>query len=392
MAQQPETSPETSMDMRAFRARFPLLDRLTYLNSCSYGALSIDVEAAMGEYLASRHAKGADWDSWIGNGFALKALLGQLLGVPDDDMSISGSATQSVNALASSFRFDGKRRKIVTTEFDFPTTGQIWRSQAGQGAVVETAMARSDGLDIPLEAFERLIDDETLLVSVPQVCYWNGVRLALEPVIRLAHSRGAAVLVDAYQAAGTLPMDCAALGADFVVGGCLKYLLGSAGVGFLYVKDSRARSIDPRMTGWLAQSNVDAMDVFHHRPALNARRFEGGTPSVPSLYTSLAGLRLLLGLDQEAVAAQIASLTQSIIDRARAAGYTLATPTEPDRHGALVAIRCSDETALVERLAEKGVVVSSRASNIRVSPHCYNNEADIETLFRALHDHRALLV
>jgi selenocysteine lyase/cysteine desulfurase len=388
MAQQPETSP----DMLAFRARFPLLERLTYLNSCSYGALSRDVEAALGAYIASRHTKGADWDSWIGNGFALKALLGRMLGVPADDMSISGSATQSVNALASSFRFDGSRRKIVTTEFDFPTTAQIWRSQAGRGAIVETAMAAEDGLDIPLAAFDRLIDDETLIVSIPAVCYWNGVRLALEPLVALAHSRGALVLVDAYQAVGTFPIDCGALGADFVVGGFLKYLLGSAGVGFLYVKDSRTRSFDPRMTGWLAQADVDAMDVFQHRPAENARRFEGGTPSVPSLYACLAGLTTLMELDQNAVAAQIAMLTGAIKDRARAAGYTLATPAAPDRHGALVAIRSTDEAQLVARLAAMDIVVSSRASNIRISPHCYNTEDDIEALFRGLHACRDLLV
>jgi selenocysteine lyase/cysteine desulfurase len=134
------------------------------------------------------------------------------------------------------------------------------------------------------------------------------------------------------------------------------------------------------------------MDVFHHQPAENARRFEGGTPSVPSLYACLAGLRLLLNQDQQAVAGQIAALTAAIKDRALAAGYRLATPIEPERHGALVAIRSSDEVLLVTRLADMGVVVSSRASNIRISPHCYNDEADIEALFRALHACRELLV
>jgi selenocysteine lyase/cysteine desulfurase len=391
MAQQPANLFQTTMIMQAFRAKFPLLGRVTYINSCSYGALGVDVERALGEYVASRHAKGADWDCWIGKGFALKDKLGRLLGVSADDLSISGSATQSVNALASSFRLDGKRRKIVTTAFDFPTTAQIWRAQATQGAVVETAMATEDGLDIPLDRFERLIDDETLIVSVPAVCYWNGVRLPLEPLIALAHSRGALVLVDAYQAVGTFPIDCRALGADFVVGGFLKYLLGSAGVGFLYVRDSRSGAHDPRMTGWLAQADVDAMDVFSHRPADDARRFEGGTPSVPSLYACDAGLGSLLGLDQAAVAAQIGALTRSIKDRARAAGYALATPADDDRHGALVAIRSADAAQTVARLAAMDIVVSSRASNIRISPHCYNDENDIEALFRGLHSCRDLL-
>lgn len=376
-------------DSAMLRERFPILSHKTYLNTCSYGALSIDVEASLKNYIATRNEQGADWDEWIGKLKAVRERLGRILNVPPHDLAITSSLSEAVNALSSALRFDGPRRKIVVTELDFPTTAQIWRAQAVRGAEIVTAAAPQGRLD--MQDFDRLVDDRTALISVPSVCYWNGATIDLPAIVELAHARGAAVLVDAFQSVGTYPFDALASGADFVAGGCTKYLIGGSGLGFLYVRDSMTAGLAPTRTGWFAQRDPNAMNAAAHEAAADARRFEAGTPSVASLYCAEAGLALLASLPAAAIWEQITSLTDQIKSEAQRAGLTLATPMERGAHGAMIAIRAVQDTDLVTQLSADGVILTSRAGNLRVSPHFYNNAADIDALFAALRRHHHLV-
>lgn len=380
-----------TLDLNAFRNEFPLLQTKTYLNSCSYAALSNTVERAFLEYLKSRHVNGSDWEQWVGRLEALRGHLATLLGCVPADVSVSTSLSESVNALATSLDFAGQRKGIVVTDFDFPTTSQIWLAQERRGAQVLRARADASGVHIPLQHFDAVIDDSTLLVSLPLVCYRNGVKLDIAPIIDLAHERGALVLVDAYQGLGTMPFSAPASGADFLVGGCLKYLLGTAGIGFLYVQGSMQRAEIPTTTGWFAQENIFAMDIYHNVPARNARRFESGTPNVAATYACGAGLELLLDLGIEAVHRQVRHLTGRIAEKASERGWPLVTPAAPEQHGAMMAIASRDAPALVRELAAEGIVVSDRDGNVRISPHAYNNDADLEVLFRSLERKEGLL-
>lgn len=378
-------------DPNAIRDEFPLLANKTYLNSCSYGALSRSVERAFGAYLDSRRSNGSDWAVWAGQVERLRVALGRLLRCAPADVSIASSLSESVNALASAFSFSGGRDTVVVTDFDFPTTSQIWLSQQRRGARVVRARADDSGTAIPLQRFEKLIDDRTLLVSVPHVCYRNGAMLDLQPIIDLAHQRGALVLVDAYQSIGTLPLDAPASGADFIAGGCLKYLLGTAGLAFMYVRDSERNGTVPVATGWFAQQDMNAMDIHHNAPARGARRFEAGTPAVCAAYACTAGIELLLQTGLEAVQARIRDLTAAVIEGAVARGWRLVTPAAAERHGALMALASRDAPVLVERLSGDDVVVSDRDGNLRVSPHYYNDQRDIERLFASLDRHDELV-
>ncbi|HET6564016.1 MAG TPA: aminotransferase class V-fold PLP-dependent enzyme, partial [Xanthomonadales bacterium] len=237
-----------------------------------------------------------------------------------------------------------------------------------------------------------LIDDRTLLVSIPYVCYRNGVRTDVQAVTKLAHERGARVLVDVYQAIGSLPVTASGIGADFIAGGCLKYLLGTAGLAFMYVRDSTGEALVPTTTGWFAQENVHAMDIYHNDPARSARRFESGTPNVSALYACLAGIRYLKSIGLNAVYQQVAHLTNLIATETSQRNWKLVTPTADDRHGAMMAIASSDAPLLVNRLAAENIVVSERDNNLRVSPHFYNDDEDIHRLVAALEKNSDLLI
>ena len=208
-------------------------------------------------------------------------------------------------------------------------------------------------------------------------------------VIKAAHARGIPVLVDAYQVAGALPIDFRALGADFVVGGLLKYMLASPGVGFALVNAETASEFIPATSGWFAARDIHAMDIYSFDPAKDARRFESGTPVVPSLYAAEAGLALLneVGVDR---AWQVSGrLHQELRAGIADLGGRVVTPER--LHGPMIAVTSRDEEALVGALARDGVIVSSRDGNVRISPHFYNTSADVNVVLSSLRSHRELL-
>lgn len=370
-----------------WRARFPVLQRKVYLNSCSYGALPIEAMRAFEHYVAERNEKGADWEDWVRTSEALRTSLATLLGAKPDEVALTTSASAGLSALASALRFDGPRRKIIVTDLDFPTNCHVWYAQELRGAQVVRLPARN-GV-VPLEAFAEAIDDETLLVATSHISYLNGARIDAQALIELAHARGAYALIDEFQAAGTLAQTAAQLGADFAVGGTFKYLLGTAGMAYLYVREALVPALVPTTTGWFAQADVMAMDVTAYRPSPSARRFEAGTPAVVNTYAAAAGIGVIREVGLPAIAARIVELTTQVKEEARRAGYALATP--PDAHGALIALRSTDERRLVAELLQAGIVTSPRGGNIRVAPHAYNDSKDVETLFRTLRERRELL-
>ncbi|EED34066.1 aminotransferase, class V [Luminiphilus syltensis NOR5-1B] len=383
----PAEANEKSLEL--LRSYFPILAEQCYFNACSYGPLSLQVEAALNEYMTIRHEQGARWDIYVEKAESTRTLLADLLCCPADDVSISTSVSQSLNTLLSAFDFSAGRNGIVTTDFDFPTTAQILLAQEARGAKVKRVAVDDTGTALQLHQFDELIDDNTLMVQVPLVCYRNGVWTDIDPIVKLAHSRGALVLIDAYQGIGTRRFDVTASGADFLVGGCTKYLLAGAGTGFMYVRDSMTNGIQPVATGWFAQANPYAMDIYHNEPHPTARRFEAGTPNAVGLFAAEAGLKLLLEVGMETVERNIAAVNYGIKEMVYRNGWDLVTPR--DRHGAMLAIRSTDAPALVQRLAGRKVILTERDNNIRVAPHFYNSTDDVTALEAALKAEAELL-
>jgi selenocysteine lyase/cysteine desulfurase len=372
-----------SIDVERLRKRFPTLAHKTYLNSGSYGLLSLDVKQAFENYLASRDERGSDWGEWVLRSDEVRARMAQLLNATSDEIAVTASASAGINALATALDFSGPRNKIVASDFEFPTSGQIWHAQERRGARVEHVPEAANGF-IPLEHFERAIDDNTRVVALAQVCYRNGAMLDVAEITRMAHAKGALVLLDCFQAVGATGVDVKALGVDFAVGGMLKYLLGTAGIGFLYVRADLIESLVPTVTGWFAQANPYDMDIYHNVPAPTARRFQAGTPPVPNCYAAAAGLDIILELGIASIERYVQQLTGNCMDRLLEAGCQLATPREDAHRGPSVCVRSTDENALVAKLAERNIVTSCRDGNLRAMFHCYNNEADVDALVKTL--------
>ncbi len=373
-----------------YRERFPIFNDKAYLNSCSKGALSVDVQRAYQDYLRDWAEKGAPWDYWVERMESARNAFATLIAAEGDEIAVTTSVSHSVSALASSLAFSGERNKIVMSDFEFPTIGHIWHAQEPRGADVVHVPAA--GNRIPLQRFEEAIDDRTLLVSITYVCYRNGTRLPVEEIIEMAHNRGALVLLDSYQALGTFPIDVKQLGPDFLVGGVLKYLLGSSGLAFLYARKQLIPDLEPKVIGWFSQADIFAMDPSKNEPSPTARRFETGTPPVPNIYAGIAGMRLIQKVGLPRIERRISDLTGAVKEGAMQRGYNLATPVDPAAHGALIAIRSHKADLLVKKLQEDGVITTSRDDNVRVSPHFYNDPSDVDRLMDSLERNKDLLV
>ena len=371
------------------RHRFPILEQRVYLNSCSQGALSDAVRASYDRYLADWDERGSPWDYWVEKSEEARSEFARLVNAHPDEIAVTTSVSSGLSAIATGLRF-ARRSTVVTTDYEFPTVGQVWHAQEQRGARVVHVEPADDGT-IPLERFERVIDDDTLIVSLTHVCYRNGALLDAERVTRLAHERGAVVLLDAYQTVGSLPIDVRALGVDLMVAGTLKYLLGSAGLAFVYCRRDLVERFSPAATGWFADEDIFAMDHRDYSPARTAARFQSGTPPVPSIYAGVAGMKLMREIGIADTRAHVNELNSRLLDGLDELRAKIATPRRLKRRGALVCVASTDAAALVAALAREGIVTSERDGNVRISAHCYNAAEEVDLLLESFGRHRRLL-
>ena len=370
-----------------YRHLFPVFERVTYLNSCSQGALAIPVRDALNEYLDGMYEKGSLWDVWVKKQEELRQLVAQAFKTKPSNVAITSNASAGINSVLSSFDFSGPKKRIVTTDLEFPTMGQILHAQERRGAEVVHVPAEQDGT-LSLEKLEAALDERVALLAVTHVCYRTGAMSDIKAISQLGHKHGIPVMVDAYQSAGSIPIDFDEVGADFLVGGFLKYMLGLPGIGFLLAKEDPSRV--PTQTGWFAARDVFAMEIDRYDPAIDARRFEGGTPPIPSLFAAAAGLRLLLDVGLEKSWNQTDYVHQMLRQELVRLGASLVTPEDSSSHAGMIAFKSVDESKLVSALDQDRIVVSSRDGNLRISPHFYNTEVDVELLMRSLSEHKAL--
>jgi len=372
------------------RAEFPIFERSVYANSCSQGALANRVRAAAEEWLAGWDENGAEWEYWVERNEAARASFAGLLHAEPDDVAVTTSVSQGVSALVSALELAADRNRIVISEYEFPTVGQIAHAQELRGAEVVHVTPEADGR-IPVERFAEAIDERTALVCCTALSFRSGHRHDVSAIAELGHSAGAVVLADSYQAIGALEVDVRTLGADVVTGGTVKYLLGSAGLAFMWVRSSLRSQLLPTQTGWFADEDIFAMSIADYSPHATARRFDSGTPPVPSLYPGVAGMQLVAEVGVPAIESHVRSLVDRLFAGLDELGATVATSRGEKEYGPLICVVSTDPNALVDVLARDGFVTSTRDSNLRISLHLYNVEEDVDRLLAALAHHRELL-
>ncbi len=372
----------TDEQILELRSHFPILREKTYLYNCSQGALSDAVEAGMDQYAASWRTSAAPWDEWMQAYEGLRADFARFINAQPDEVAIVTSASAGINPIANALEFNDGRNKVVMSEYEFPTMGQIWLAQRPRGAEIQFL----DGVNniVPTECYERAIDQTTRIVPLTHVSFVNGFRSDVAAIAKMAHAQGALLFLDGYQDCGTRPMDVKALDVDFFVTGTLKYLLGPPGLGFLYVRREVMETLTPTMTSWMAQRDPFTFNPKCLDPSPDARRFEGGSPPIPNIYLARPAIQLLARIGMDNVAAQIERLAGAFLKGARDLRIESKTPSSSV--GPLVVLRAKDPAAMLAKLTERGIAVSTRLDGVRFSFHVYNTLEDVNAALTALED------
>ncbi|HEX7253049.1 MAG TPA: aminotransferase class V-fold PLP-dependent enzyme [Thermoanaerobaculia bacterium] len=342
---------------------------------------------AMSLYLRRWEGYGSEnaWKAeWWDLPSRIGGLLARLLGATPGSVQVQPNASVALSAVASCFDFESdRRRKIVTTALEFPTTEYVWREQERAGARVEV-VASHDGVTISIDRLLAAIDEETALVVASHASYRSSFLLDPRPIVQRAHEVGSFVLLDVYQTAGVLPLRVADWGVDFAVGGTIKWLCGGPACGYLYVRPDLRPTLEPRLTGWIAHESPFDFAPGRIRYDPSARRFAQGTPAVPSLYSCLPGLELLLGVGLEGIAEESRRRTQRIVDASLERGWSLKSPAASEDRGGSVMIGVPDPERLESELARRGVLVDWRPGVLRISPHFFNTDEEVERALEVL--------
>lgn len=372
----------------AFRKQFPSLADTVHLASCSQGAASLRLIAAMEEFQWSMRSHGAPWDRWMAEVETSRRLFAALISASPDEVAIVSCASEGAYQVASTIDWH-RRPVIVSADLEFPSIAHVWLAQGRRDARVR--FVAGDDSATAVTDYAKAIDETTGLVSVPLVSYQGGHRFPVADIAKAAHGAGARVFVDAYQAAGVLPVSVRDLDCDYLVAGALKYLLGVPGLAFLYARGGLFDDLPPVLTGWFGRVNPFSFDPRTLDFAETARRFETGTPAIPSAYGAVAGLSTLSEADADAgeIEQHVQALAGLCHDTLAADGERIFSPSDPALRGPQVAIVDDDPNGLSAHLAARRIVTSPRGNLLRLSFHYYNNEEDVTTVCDAIREYRA---
>lgn len=376
-------------DLSTWRDEFPVVNERTYLISASLGPLSKRSRALAEEHLDLWERFGPE-ELWFDHGMPklerCRELFAALIGADPDETAVIPSVSSGMSSIATCLDFN-VRPKIVLTEMDFPTNHYVWRAQERRGAKVDVVPS-PDGVRIETEDFLAAIDEQTLVVNLNRVLFESSYILDAAAIVEKAHSVGAFVVCDDFHGSGIVPIDVHELEIDFLLTGVLKWLIGGQGLALLYCRRGLVEQVQPLVVGWFGTKDFFSFDRTGLNLRDDARRFETGTPTLPQAWTAVGGLEIIneVGVDQ--IRARNQELTRGLIERADDAGIEVLSPREDELRSGLVRIRIpggpDEAKRVLHELFTRDVVLDSRGDALRISPHFFNDESDLDRCFAEL--------
>ena len=375
-------------DLLRYRSEFPILERTTYLISNSLGAMPRGVYDAMKGYADTWATRGVRaWEErWWMLAVEVGDQIGALMNAPKGSVSTHQNVTTCQAVIASCCDFSGKRNKVVYSDMNFPSVMYFWQAQQANGARVHMVKT-DDGVTVPLERMLDAIDEKTLLVPMSHVIFRSAYIQDAKAIIEKAHRVGALVVLDTFQSLGTVPVDIQALNADFACGGVLKWLCGGPGVGYLYVRPDLGKKLQPKITGWFAHQQPFNFEVGPMRYTDPPFRFMNGTSHVPALEAAQPGLKIIAEVGVDRIREKSKRQTARLIELADRHGWRINTPRNPEQRGGTVSIDMPDSQEVCRELLKRDILVDWRPkAGVRMSPHFYNTDQELETGIAAVEE------
>ncbi len=372
-----------SMDaLETWRDEFPILSRSVYMISNSLGAMPRRTARNLAEYAEVWAARGVrGWeDRWWEMPLEVGDKVAAIIGAPARSVSMHENVTTAHMVALSSLAPSGRRNRIVCSAMDFPSLIYLYTAQQAAGYELRIVEA-DDDLSVATDRMIEAIDDRTAVVAFSHVLFRTSFIMDAAAIAARAREAGAAVILDVYQSAGIVPVDVTALGIDFVVGGCLKWLCGGPGNAFLYTRPDRLRSARPAFTGWFSRAHPFAFDAADEALRGDAMRMMNGTPAIPAYYAALAGLDIIAEVGVERIRAKSKAMTARLLEHVDRYGFTSAASRNPERVAGTVAVSVPDAALVARTLKSREFLVDYRPPvGIRISPHFYNTMDEIDRI------------
>ncbi len=379
----------SSMDpLLTWRKEFPILAHTTYMISHSLGAMPRKAGESLQQFADTWATRGIRaWEEgWWEMPVTVGDLIGPIIGAGPGEVVMHQNVSICQWIVASCFDWRETRNKLVTDGLNFSSNDYIYYGLERQGARV-TRVASGDGMTLPFETMLAAIDEQTRLVSVSQVAFRSSYLQDLAVITRRAHEVGAMVVADLYQSAGCLPVNVTELGVDFATGGSVKWLCGGPGAGYLYVRRDLWNQLEPAATGWQAHREPFGFEPGPIKFADDAMRFLNGTPNVPALYSARSGYEIINQIGVENIRAKSLRQTQLLIDLADESGIPVRTCREDGRRGGVVILDVPNGKEVTRELARREILVDYRPqAGIRIAPHFYNTDAEVEYTVKQLRE------
>jgi len=372
-----------------FRERFPTLDSATYLVSHSMGAAPLAAKDALDAYWEGWARDGPEaWETWLPQIAALADNLGTIVGAPPGSVSLGPNVSLLEAALGSAFDFRGARNEVVYEELMFPSVTYVWKEWERFGARA-VCVPSQDGRTMSTDRICSAISERTAIVALSHAAYISGALIDVPAIAARCREVGALFVLDAYQTTGTYPYDVRALGIDVVVGGSHKWLCGGPGCAFIYIEPALRARLAPAITGWMAHEAPFAFEPAPIRLTGTPHRWNTGTPTVPGYLAARAGHDTILAAGVANVRAHNVRLTSRLAEGALERELWVPTPLDPQKRTGWIGIDFPGADRAAARLIERRIFVDYRPNcGIRVGPHFYTDDAEIDAFFAALDDIR----
>jgi kynureninase len=381
-----EVLPLKMDELLKWRGEFPILEHSTYLISNSLGAMPRAVYGSLHNYADSWAKRGVRaWEQgWWDMAVSVGDQIAPLIGARPGEISLHQNVTTTQAVISSCFAFRGPRNKIVMTELEFPSIQYFYHEQQRHGARIDLVPS-SNTVRFDLDQFLAAIDETTLLVPISLVLFRSSHIVDAQAIIERAHRVGAHVILDLFQATGTMPVEVRKLGVDFAVGGALKWLCGGPGVAYLYVREDLRPKLKPALTGWIAHRRPFAFETGSIDSCEDSYRYLNGTPHIPALYACQPGLDIVKQAGIAAIRAKSVALTTRLFEGARLRGWQINTPEDPAERAGTVSIDCPHAQEVCNELRAREILVDYRPkAGVRVSPHFYNREEECDFVLQQM--------
>ncbi len=366
------------------RSDYPILATTTYLASHTLGAMHRQTPERLARYAELWATQGiTSWDTWMPELTRVADQIGAIIGAPAGTTVLRANVADALATLLSCFDFGGRRNRIVyADEVEWPGSHYLLTEYQRYGADVVTVPISDDGgVTVDEARLAETIDGRTALVYVSAVLFRTSTVLDLAPIVAKAHEAGAIVVLDAYQAAGAVPLDVVALGVDVCLGGSVKYLCGGPGAGWMYVAEDLVDTLRPSAVGWFGHARPFDFEFAEVRYSPGIGRFTGGTPNVAAAYAASPGYQAVLDIGVQRIRERSQSLTQRLVAAAVGHGWEVHSPLQAERRGGHVAFDPGNAQRIHDRLLERGVVVDVRPGvGLRAAPHFYSTVEEIDAL------------